>query len=202
MVKVKKYLSKLLVICIVIGFSVYYMSPIAVNAASYSMADYETVIEHINTTYGKNIDIVNLNLFMQNVYNKITPSEFEQILIGNTSQRSNTDHKYNVSDSPSRARNEIVMYKSPISYGNWVSEVSAKIETTFFSDSTPKFIKYIDAGNAWNDKSPNWMFRLHLKNLVSFSDTSCKVSYKGYWMIPLTGVADTAYLTYNITYTP
>lgn len=194
------FISRILVVCMSLGLFFSSITSIDVVAANFNLQEYETVIEQVNTTYNKKFAITDSDAFTQNVCNKITPKEFEEMLICNAIHENAVQTNIEVIVPQTRATNEVIKYSVPITYGSWESRLNARIETTFFSTGTPKFIRYIDAGYAWDDNWTTWLFKAHEMKCESFSSSTCKVSYKGYWTIPRTGVTDLTYLTYNITY--
>jgi len=142
--------------------------------------------------------------FKNTICNKLSPLEFENMLVQDAIAIQETPLEDNIEliipISKSRARNEVIKYSKTITKGNWNSMVSARIETTFFSTGTPKFIRYIDAGYEWNPNSTKYTFRAMTTELESFSSSSCKIKYTGNWVVPATGLADLTYTTYHITY--
>lgn len=201
----KLFKSKLFITVIAIGiiFTSLAAKPMKVEASSYELEDYEVILREVNATFNQHFAITDNVIFAQNIVNKVTPSDFKQILINNCQQDlpKEYDIKAEILPHLTRAgRNEIVNYTADISHGNWQSSVNARIETTFFDNSSSKFVRYIDGGSLWNSSANIWLFRVSSVNCTSFSSTTCKVSYKGVWAIPSTGVADLTQLTYNITY--
>lgn len=197
----KKSILKILTFCMTLSLIFCPITSMKTIAANYSLENYESVIVQANEMYGTNIVITDLNLFLQNVYNKMTPEEFMSILAKISTDNRSVKSNVEATIPQTRATNEVVSYYVTVNHGNWSSQVFADIETTFFADSTPKFIKFIGAGADWNGNSPSWTYRPRTADCESFSSTTCKVKYNGNWVIPSTGVEDLTYITYRITYT-
>lgn len=198
--KKEKRISKILVFCMALGLIMCPITSMKTIAANYSLENYKAVINQANEMYGTNIAITDFNLFLQNVYNKISPEEFMSILTNISTDNGTIKSNVEAAMPQTRATNEVVSYYATVNYGNWSSQVFADIETTFFTDNTPKFIKFVGAGADWNGNSPSWTYRPRSADCESFSSTICKVKYNGNWVIPSTGVEDLTYITYRITY--
>lgn len=194
--KIKK--SKMLIICIAFSLFISSISTMNAMAATSSIEDYKKVIEFVNEKYNQHFDITDTNMFNQNVCNKVTLDEFEAMLISNASQGLPVEYNIEVTAPDIQARASNVYYYAPISHGSWSSRVNAFMEV----DSTPAFISFISAGYLWSSDSTSWYFKPYEMKCLSLSSSSCKVSYKGYWTIPKTGLADLTEITYTITYSP
>lgn len=197
----KKVISKIVVFCMTLGLIFCPITSMKAIASNYSIKSYEAVIDQVNEMYDTNIAITDFDLFSQNVYNKITPEEFMSLLTNISTDDGSAKSSVEVSMPSTRATNEVVSYYAMVNHGNWSSQVFADIETTFFTDSTPKFIRFVGAGVDWNANSSSWTYKPRAANCESFSSTTCKVKYNGNWVIPSTGVEDLTDITYRITYT-
>lgn len=181
--------------------------PIEALATSneYYHEDYQDIIDKVNAEFDKNIAITNEDAFMENVFNKMSPEEFNNLLIGNLAQEDSAipdDETIGVPTITPFVAPEVIKYSTDISFGSWTSRLNARIETIIGANGTNSFLRYVDAGYAWDANWTTWLYYAYEMSCTSFSSSSCKVSYKGYWTIPKTGVTDLTIVTYNITYTP
>lgn len=192
--------SKIMILCVTLSFFLVSIPTINVMAANtYSVDDYEKVIKQVNEHYNRNFAITDIVLFEENICNKVTLKEFEDMLTANSLQT--LPKEYNISTAIPEHQyraSAIKRYYAPIKHGDWESRVNVRIET----NSTPAFVRYIDAGFMWDDNATTWLFYAHTIQRESFSSSSCEVSYKGYWQIPKTGLTDLTDITYYMTYYP
>lgn len=192
-------------IAIVISFIS--LLPVEALAASYEyyFEDYQDIINQVNAEFDMNLAITNEDVFMENVFNEMSPEEFRNMLTGNMAQENSAvpdDETIEIPIIAPLVAPEIIKYSVDISYGTWSSRLNANIETIIGVSGTNSFLRYVNAGYAWDANWSTWLFYGNAINCISFSSSSCKVSYKGYWTIPKTGVTDLTLLTYTITYYP
>lgn len=190
----KRFRNIFLSFCFVIILS--FTQSVDVRALSiYTMEDYTCVINNINTEYGLNIQITDMDTFNKNIFNVISPGEFENMLLSSSTE---VPSELSLRAAPIEKK-----YYADIFHGTWQSRLNGVFLMNYnASDNSPYFISLVSAGCAWDDNWTSWLFKAESIVCTSFSSSSCTLSYNGCWMIPATGVTDLTWITYTITYYP
>lgn len=169
------------------------------NIGQYCIDDYQKVISEYNKEYGTDLQIQDKNLFYENVYNQVTPSDLYDSL------RQAPRYEKNVSDVKKGIvrsyPSETITYKNTVYTSRGSIVFFADIYTQFAGEKG-SFVKFSGAGTLYDKNANYFVFRGMSYDVVSFSSKSCTVRFKGTWVIPRTGISDLSYETYNITFQP
>ena len=199
----KKWKKLKRAICGIIAIGVIISCPRNAYASDSSkMDEYLNVIEDFNKENGCNLEITDMEQFMNNVYNRVSPEEFYSLIKGDAVNQTIalSDDENATQINPRYKANQNIEYAAPITCGNWSSVVFATIETQYLYSGATNFVRYVCGGAYYSSYDTSYKFIFNSIQCTSLTAKACTVKYVGYWKVPATGLTDLTTRTYTITY--